>query len=69
MDDTADVIPLHYATQYNTLEIAKLLIVAGISFLTETDDGQTPLQITKLNGHIEIIKLITNIYLLARMED
>ncbi len=63
-DDDASVTPLHYAAQYNTLEIAKLLIAAGADLLAETDDEQTPMQIAKLYGHVEMVELFSNAYFL-----
>ncbi len=64
-DDDASVTPLHYAAQSNTLEIAKLLIAAGANCLAETDDRQTPIQIAKLYGHLEMIKLLSRTYLVS----
>ena len=57
--DEANVTPLHFAAQHNALDVVKLLITAGANLYARTNpDGQTPLEIAKINGHKEMETLL-----------
>ena len=57
--DSAKITPLHFAAQHNALDIIPLLITAGADIhATTVPDGQTPLDIAKLQGHQEMISLL-----------
>lgn len=57
--DEAQLRPLHFAAQNNSLEIAKLLITAGADVHARTiPDDETPLEVAKLHGHRAFVELI-----------
>jgi ankyrin repeat protein len=59
-NDTANVTPLHFAAQHDSLEAAQLLITDGANIWSQTDDGYTPLDIAMLHGSNNIKKLLIN---------
>ena len=57
--DAAKVTPLHFAAQHNATDVISLLIAAGANIYARTiPDGQTPLEVAKLNGHQEMVALL-----------
>ncbi|MCK4870334.1 MAG: ankyrin repeat domain-containing protein [Gammaproteobacteria bacterium] len=57
--DAAQVTPLHYAAQFNAVEIGKLLIKAGANIYARTSpEEETPLEIAHLHDSKEFIKLL-----------
>jgi ankyrin repeat protein len=56
--DKAHITPLHYAAQNDAREIAQLLFTAGATLESQTDEGQTPLDIAKECHHPEMVKLL-----------
>ena len=69
--DAANVTPLHFAAQHNATDVISLLIAAGANIYARTvPDGQTPLEVAKLNGHEEMVALLqTYIQKLPYKED
>lgn len=49
---------LHYAVQYNQLDIVKLLVSAGSVINLRDSNGNTPLILASRNGHIEIVNIL-----------
>jgi len=60
IEDEANVTPLHYAAQNNSLEAALKLIIAGARVNAVTEDGYIPLDIAVLNGSKHIIKPLSD---------
>lgn len=53
--------PLHLAAQNNHLEVAEMLLRAGISKDARTKVDRTPLHMAAYEGHLEIVEaLITH---------
>lgn len=59
--DEAELTPLHFAAQNNAVEIAELLFTAGADLDSETDEGQTPLDVAREFRHEEMIKLLVRL--------
>ena len=57
-EDSALVTPLHFAAQANALDVVTLLVTAGANLQSKTQDGYTPLDIAKMHGHNEMVKLL-----------
>lgn len=57
-EDSAQVRPLHFAAQHNSLASAKVLIQAGASVDAKTADGVTPLEIAMLHSHQAMVELL-----------
>ncbi|CRG97857.1 SET domain protein, putative [Plasmodium gallinaceum] len=49
---------LHYACARGKRELAKQLIISGLSVMLLNDEGSTPLHIASFNGHNEIVKTL-----------
>lgn len=61
--DRAGITPLHFVAQQNMLEIVPLLVEAGANLEAKTRlEGDTPLQIAQLHGHLQMVNLLA-IYL------
>ena len=57
--DEAHVVPLHFAAQNNALEVVPLLVKAGANLHAKIlPEGMTPLDVAKLHGHADMIKLL-----------
>lgn len=57
--DAAQVTPLHYAAQFNAVEIGELLIKAGANLYARTSpEEETPVEIAHLHDSKEFIKLL-----------
>ncbi len=57
--DRAKITPLHFAAQRNALNIVPLLIEAGAHLNAQTyPEGDTPIQIAQLHGHINMVNLL-----------
>ncbi len=57
--DKAKITPLHFAAQNNVLRIVPLLIEAGANLNAKTfPEGETPLKIAQVHGHIEMVNLL-----------
>ncbi len=56
-EDQAQVRPLHFAAQYNSLASALVLLEAGAQIDVTTADGITPLDVAKLHSHQDMIQL------------
>jgi len=50
--------PLHFASWYNSIEIAKFLIERGADVRAKNNGGRTPLHWASKRNHIEIAKLL-----------
>jgi ankyrin repeat protein len=50
--------PLHYASEFDKIEIAKLLLEAGADLEAKDKDGLTPLHLASQWNHIQIAKLL-----------
>ena len=60
VEDDAFVTPLHFAAQYNALDIAMLLLAAGAKVHAGTyPDQQTPQDIARLFQHQDMVLLLT----------
>ncbi|MCH9770019.1 MAG: ankyrin repeat domain-containing protein [Gammaproteobacteria bacterium] len=57
--DAAQITPLHYAAQNDTLEVVPILIEAGAEVDAQTEpDGQTPVEVAFLHGNERIAKTL-----------
>jgi ankyrin repeat protein len=52
------VAPLHLASFYGKLEVARLLLERGVDIDAEDDEGNTAYQIALKRGHEEITQLL-----------
>lgn len=60
-EDRAAIRPLHYAAQQNFLAAIPLLINAGADLEAATyPEGETPLKIAELQGHVQMVCLLAN---------
>lgn len=61
-DDWAKVTPLHYAVLHNNMDIAALLVTGGANPNSRTSvDDQTPLELAKELGHLEMFNFLNHI--------
>jgi ankyrin repeat protein len=56
--DNYGLTPLHWASRYNLIETAKLLLDAGANLEDKNKWGGTPLHMASANNHIETAKLL-----------
>jgi uncharacterized protein len=57
-EDAANITPLHFAAQYDSLEAAQVLILAGANVCSQTDDEYTPLDTAKLHKSNKVKDLL-----------
>jgi len=58
-EDDAGITPMHFVAQQNVLEAVPLFVQAGANLEAKTrGEGDTPLQIAQLHGHVQMVNLI-----------
>ena len=50
--------PLHLASEFGSLEVARMLIERGASVSTWNNDGQTPLHLASQAGRLEVVRML-----------
>jgi ankyrin repeat protein len=50
--------PIHIATSAGQAAVVKILLQYGANPLSETADGQTPIDFAKMYGHDEIVTIL-----------
>jgi len=57
--DIANITPLHFAAQHNSIEVVQLLLTAGANIHARTvPDGHTPFDIARLHKHQAMCDLL-----------
>jgi ankyrin repeat protein len=50
--------PLHAASAYGHVEVARVLIEQGVDMAARNDEGYTPLHVASRNGHVDVARFL-----------